>query len=128
MNSSFVLRVVVSPASVYLWSDHAYSEEVLMEINKLDFSEYHPLDHTLRECRGYPGGWRRHISYDWEFRVGPRWRSRTLCRLGRHDWAAWYCTGEEGVAGVSCTNCEDRPSEAVRKEVEIRERNAGHLS
>lgn len=55
----------------------------------LDFSEFHPLDHNLWECRDYPGGWRRHLQYRWDYQwseaLSIRWRHMT----GRHLFAAY---------------------------------------
>jgi hypothetical protein len=75
---------------------------------KLDFSEFHPLDHSFLACRGYPGGPRRHFSYDWEFRVRPWLRARTLCRLGRHhEVKAWgrKAVGEPWFTWTACSCC-----------------------
>lgn len=35
-------------------------EEDPMSGVELDFSIFHPLDHTLEQCAGYPGGRARH--------------------------------------------------------------------
>ena len=55
---------------------------------QIDFSEFHPLDHPLHRCVGYPGGWRRHLTYRWEF----QWRNDVTTwarhRVGRHTWVA----------------------------------------
>lgn len=62
---------------------------------RLDFSQYHPLDHWpgTRRCRQHYGGWRGHLSMAWEYRrrdqvVGlfARW---TTCLMGRHSWRVW---------------------------------------
>lgn len=62
---------------------------------KLDFSQWHPLDHWpgTRRCREHYGGWRRHLTIAWEFHrrdqvVG--WFARwTTCLMGRHSWQVW---------------------------------------
>jgi hypothetical protein len=63
---------------------------------KLDFSEFHPLDHWpfTAYCRSRPGGTRRHLKYTWEFRR----RDQLLapwhwlrCRTGRHQFVeGWH--------------------------------------
>ena len=78
------------------------------EIRKLDFSEFHPLDHTLLGCRGYPGGWRRHLEYRWDFTTGPALRERTLCRLGRHRATQWWSRGK---TWTGCLDCDKQLSE-----------------
>lgn len=71
--------------------------------DNLGFDDFHPLDHTLIECTGYPGGRRRHLAHWWEFFARPWLRTHTLCRLGLHtstlfkgrndphtdDWYVW---------------------------------------
>lgn len=83
-----------------------------MHIGKLDFSEYHDLFHSLWECRGYPGGRRRHINYLWDFKYRDRLRELTLCKIGRHIYVDWFLTvgpGELGgpPVGRSCLACWD---------------------
>lgn len=41
---------------------------------KLDFSEFHPLDHFAgdRRCRSLPGGFLRHVRLWWDYQ-GPGW-------------------------------------------------------
>lgn len=58
------------------------------EVHHLDFSEFHDLMHRpfTAECRSLYGGWRRHLSLWWEFRVQPELRAATLCRIGWHRW------------------------------------------
>lgn len=51
----------------------------------LNVDDFHPLDHVLAECTGYPGGRRRHLTYQWEFQTRPRLHAATLCRLGFHQ-------------------------------------------
>lgn len=70
---------------------------------RLDFSEYHPLDHTLWTCRGYPGGRRRHLAYRWDFQWRDRARQYTWCLLGRHDHEVWWF--RDGRAIVVCPSC-----------------------
>lgn len=52
----------------------------------LDFSVYHPLDHTpfTATCRNYYGGWRNHLQLEWSYRLVPGLRRQLLCRFGKH--------------------------------------------
>lgn len=77
----------------------------LPEIKSIDFSQFHPLDHTLRACKGYPGGRRVHLKYRWEFQWRDKLRSWTLCRTGRHNPAVWYSRDGEEI-GTTCSGCE----------------------
>jgi hypothetical protein len=75
-------------------------------VKHLDFSQFHPLDHSVWECRGYPGGRRRHLQYRWDFQWRDRLRGMTLCLIGKHAWVHWWRgqTGES--AGIVCRGCE----------------------
>lgn len=64
-----------------------------IDSSKLDFSEFHPLDHTLWQCRNYPGGRKTHLSYRWEFQWASGLRRRTLCRIGRHSETQMWKSG-----------------------------------
>lgn len=68
-----------------------------MNFDDLDLSDFHPLDHTLGECRGYPGGWRRHLAYRWQYEQRLRLRAGTLCRFGLHR--SVRVEGRGGVEG-----------------------------
>ena len=77
-------------------------------IRHIDYSEYHPLDHSVWRC-GWPGGRRRHLRYRWEYQWRSRLRSATLCRLGCHDPIEWFGHAPDGSvlrAGVSCADCD----------------------
>lgn len=100
---------------------------------KLDFSEFHPLDHTLFGCRGYPGGWRQHVAYRWDFQWRDAVRGRTWCRVGRHEFHVWRRVSLEGpgrfdgeVLDVVCSGCGRKADPAQRSEalVDDRERSA----
>jgi hypothetical protein len=79
-------------------------------IKSLDFSQFHPLNHTVWACRDYPGGRRRHLTYRWDFQWRHRVRAWTLCRVGRHDWTQWYRGRDWAPAGVTCSACDkDQP-------------------
>ncbi len=94
---------------------------------QLDFSEFHPLDHGLLQCRGYPGGWRVHLEYSWDFIWKSRVRRRTVCKVGRHRWGVWrkWGTGGPGdeVLAVICIHCDRPATEAEAKAALIDERN-----
>lgn len=89
------------------------------KIEKIDFSEFHPLDHNLLQCRGYPGGWRTHLKFRWEFFVAPALERQTFCRIGRHRryGDAWH--GQEYL-GRQCGACH-KPKERT-DEQELRRR------
>lgn len=55
-------------------------------VKSLDFSGFHPLDHSIRECRDYPGGRKTHLSYSWQFKWKEEVWRWTWCLIGRHDW------------------------------------------
>lgn len=74
------------------------------EIRKLDFSQFHPLDHSVLACRGYPGGRRRHLAYRWEFQVRDQVLRWVLCPFRRHRWVTWWRGQQED--GVTCARCE----------------------
>lgn len=57
---------------------------------RIDFSAFHPLDHSLLRCFGYPGGWRRHLGYRWEFIWGPQLGRIFLCSVGRHRYTPYW--------------------------------------
>lgn len=54
----------------------------------LDFSYFHPLDHSIWECRDYPGGRRTHARYVWQFKwdIDPKGRVKHF--FGYHKWLA----------------------------------------
>lgn len=79
----------------------------MVNIKKLDFSEFHPLDHSLLECRDYPGGRRRHLEYSWDFKWRGQVYARTVCRLGLHEWREWYDnSGSDEAVACRCYDCE----------------------
>lgn len=73
------------------------------EIRKLDFSEFHPLDHSVLRCNGFPGGRRRHLEYRWSYQWSESVKRWTLCVAHRHQWTTWH--GRNGDTSVSCRNC-----------------------
>jgi hypothetical protein len=73
------------------------------EPGKLDFSRFHPLDHTVWQCRGYPGGIRKHLDYRWSLQWYPGLRRRTLCRAGTHRPVCYW--GPDGDTGMLCRDC-----------------------
>jgi hypothetical protein len=93
----------------------------------LDFSQFHPLDHNVLECRGYPGGRRRHLQYRWDFFVRPWLRVHWLHATGRHDWIAlgrprrsppeFPPNRENSDFLVVCEGCDARPDPATAKQI-----------
>lgn len=59
---------------------------------KFDFSEFHPLDHPIRECVGYPGGRLRHARLVWTFKweMPERLWQAPLHALGMHFWRDYW--------------------------------------
>lgn len=62
---------------------------------RLDFSQYHPLDHWpwSPRCHTFYGGGRHHLIIAWQYRrrdevigVFARW---TTCFIGHHKWQVW---------------------------------------
>ena len=110
---------------------------------KLDFSQFHPLDHSLARCHGYPGGWRAHLRYRWEFQWREDLVTRWLHLTGRHHWIGfasrtvtpWEGTpfdkfidwsppqpGDPGwTYGVSCAGCDAVPDGATRRAIIARD-------
>lgn len=79
---------------------------------KLDFSQYHPLDHPIWRCRGYTGGPRKHLDYWWAFKgrewVAVQWKHATL----RHEWRAYAARDrltDDWRYGVACIGCDAKP-------------------
>lgn len=80
---------------------------------KLDFSQFHPLDHWpgTKRCRSFYGGTRKHLSMTWEYRrrdqvLHPLY-SVLLCPLGIHAEQVWYLH-EHGVVRIkpTCKHCD----------------------
>lgn len=69
---------------------------------RLDFSQWHPLDHWpgTRRCRQHYGGWRHHLKIAWDYRRRDQvygWFARwTTCLLDRHKWSVWRRVREPG--------------------------------
>jgi len=76
-----------------------------INFDKIDFSGFHPLDHSLLECQGYPGGRRRHLEYWWDFKTKPELRAQTLCRLGMHSMTTLWKGRENPVSFQACRYC-----------------------
>lgn len=76
---------------------------------KLDFSQFHPLDHSIWRCNGFPGGRRRHLKYRWEFQWETRVRAWLLCPFGKHDWVRWHPgpgnPDPDQPVVTACANC-----------------------
>jgi len=88
--------------------------------DSIDVSEFHPLDHWPGDmrCRTLPGGFRRHMSYAWDFKARHWWRirRRTLCRLRWHNMVdAWR--RDEGPVRV-CRACRQEEPRTVGTRVD----------
>jgi hypothetical protein len=74
---------------------------------KLDFSQFHPLDHSVWACRDYPGGRRTHLAYRWDFQWSGTVKRWTLCLLGKHEPVKWHpgprCPDQ--AIHTACGNC-----------------------
>lgn len=86
--------------------------EAAPPIKKLDFSEFHPLFHSLwsLECRLHPGGRRRHFEILWHYKWDVHTKvRRPFCWIGRHDWSVcWY--PRERTRSVHCRRCLKKPT------------------
>lgn len=88
-------------------------------VDGLDFSIFHPLDHRLgnARCRSFPGGSRQHLVLWWEYQC--RWRPdvlwhKVLCRTGHHDirgGQSLTIMGREVQVQRSCVWCRCKPEE-----------------
>ena len=73
---------------------------------QIDMSQFHPLDHTLAECRGYPGGRLRHVRYRWEFQVRDELMVKARHLTGRHTWFGMVRMGGDiPTYFVRCRGC-----------------------
>ena len=75
-----------------------------LDAKKLDFSEFHPLDHSLFQCRDYPGGRKRHWEYLWDLKLLPTLHIKTVCRLGFHHQTTLFQPGKNRMR-ESCVYC-----------------------
>ncbi len=74
-----------------------------MKNPKLDFSEFHPLDHSVFSCYGYPGGVERHLALMWKYQLKDAVGRNTLCRIGIHDYVDFFDSNDKTF--VSCSRC-----------------------
>ena len=63
------------------------SQKETPEIIEFDFSEFHPLDHSVWLCVGYYGGVRKHIELAWAYIWSPSVGRALWCSWERHSWA-----------------------------------------
>lgn len=80
--------------------------------NKLDFSQWHPLDHhpLSKECRDHFGGFRQHMHLLWDFKwdMPSKRKKITHCFWGKHRSSSWFKgdgTGKLEYAGKVCSWC-----------------------
>lgn len=77
--------------------------------NKLDFSQFHPLDHYLWEpyCRELYGGPLNHAQLWWEYKATHWLHEKTLCRIGLHTYTETWKREQDGTYDewLSCVYC-----------------------
>lgn len=83
---------------------------------ELDFSGFHDLLHRpfTRECRSQPGGWRRHLRLEWEYRRRDQVVGiirRPLCWVGRHEWQVWKLVRGPGLEAALAGREVSAPSD-----------------
>lgn len=64
---------------------------------RLDFSQWHPLDHWpgTKRCQEHYGGWKHHLVIAWDFHRKDQvisWLWRPLCLFGKHRMQIWCRT------------------------------------
>jgi hypothetical protein len=88
----------------------------------LDFSEFHPLDHSIWEpyCWGWAGGIPRHIKLWWAYQFKWPWQpyfAKRSCDKGIHNVVAYWTKLPEWdfengklvegpAAGLQCRDCD----------------------
>lgn len=102
-------------------------DEEFRRVLKLDWSEYHPLDHWPFDarCRQFPGGGRRHLGDTWHYRrreqmiktfIDPFWKLIN-CRRGKHRWQiSCFQDGDHLVWSAYCWPCDTTRS-ATHEEI-----------
>lgn len=90
-------------------------------MSKLDFSEFHPLDHHILDpvCWGWAGGIPRHISLWWDYQFSWPWQpifAKRACDKGLHEvtvfWRSMPAVWVDGkwvdqpADGLQCVNCD----------------------
>lgn len=81
--------------------------------DKLDFSQWHPLDHRplSKRCRDHYGGFRNHMNLLWDFKwdMHSKVKKVTHCFWGRHHssphWRGDGTPGSLKYAGQMCCWC-----------------------
>ena len=83
-------RNIRGPAA-RLIADHVSDIHETPGGRKLDFSQFHPLDHRPfdERCRSFYGGGVRHLQlwwwYKFDYKPDQLWHRWVLCRLNRHE-------------------------------------------
>lgn len=78
-------------------------------VEKLDFSQWHPLDHHWWSpiCPTFHGGRRNHFELWYDYQR-PRPIQTVKCWLGRHEWVEFW-RGKANPAsvpdGLMCNHC-----------------------
>ena len=89
-----------------------YRSRPEIEGKRIDFSQFHPLDHGIIACKGYPGGRRTHLRYRWEFQKKDAIWAATMCKVGWHKpRQIWTRGGGHGPrTWTACIACGERLS------------------
>lgn len=104
----------------------ATNTRMMSDRMKLDFSQFHPLDHwpASKRCMSLPGGPKNHMSLAWQY----KWRDKLVepwarifrCSFGKHKFITWThrspLTDKINVV-PRCNYCEaTRPASEVEIE------------
>lgn len=80
---------------------------------KLDMSQFHPLDHNLWQCRGYPGGRRRHVEIAWDYVWRPEIKVHWRHLTGRHLWRAMAVRDPKTAGGFGPPPLREGPEAII---------------
>lgn len=86
----------------------SYREPPQIDPEKLDFSEFHPLDHSLFQCDDK----KKHWKLVWEFKWSGEIKRWTLCKIGIHNVGTVFKfkDGKPYKVWRSCIHCGKRKS------------------
>jgi hypothetical protein len=109
-------RVQIPPLLLSLCRHPTSDRLDTVNIRKLNFSQFHPLDHYPFEkrCWEFYGGPVTHIQYGWQFKWKSDIRAHTRCRIGWHKWTTWRrrvhpgvprSESDEWISYIACGDC-----------------------